>query len=291
MINKSNIKWNHLFPSLEKEKYVVKENRLENVQAHDHTFLELSYILEGNVKHTRDGKTAILSKGDYLIVDFGSIHSFEVKKGESFVNLDCMFLPELLDPVLIKTESLKNLFEHYLLHFNMKALSQNPAAMVFHDDDGKVLSVLRQIQEESEKRQPGYTEMIRCCLVRILLMSIRKIDDAAVAATQNDITSYLSAYVAAHYMEEISLGKLAQKLNYTMPYGSKKFKADMGVSFVEYLQNYRVMQACRLLMSSKKTVADIADSVGYRDVKFFVSVFKRNTGFSPATFRRNNKKQ
>ena len=260
---------------------------MNNVGIHDHTFLELTYILEGSAKHIRDGKVAVLNARDYFLVDFGSVHSYEVEEGESFLNMDCLFLPELLDPVLINAESLKNLFEHYLLHFNMKAMSQNPAAMIFHDDDGKVLSLLRQMQEESDRHQPGYTEMIRCCLVQILLMTLRKLENAEIAAMGQDITSYLTSYVVRHYMEDVSLGKLAEKLNYTMPYVSKKFKSEMGVSFVEYLQNYRIMQSCRLLMSTKKTIADIADAVGYRDLKFFVSLFKRNMGVSPATFRRN----
>jgi two-component system response regulator YesN len=81
---------------------------------------------------------------------------------------------------------------------------------------------------------------------------------------------------------------LAARLNYSLPYVSKRFKEDTGVSFVHYLQNYRVMQGCRLLTSSRRTLAEITEMVGYRDVKFFSALVKRMTGLSPADFRRQH---
>ena len=289
LIKRSGIDWERILPGLKKEKFLIKKHQLDNVELHDHAFLELTYILEGKVKHTRDGQETELKPGDYLIVDFGSMHSYEVTEGKFFKNLDCLFLPELLDPTLKNSANLRELFEHYLLHFNMRALTQNPAGMIFHDGDGRVLNILRQMEKESENKQPGYTEMIRCCLVQILLLTVRNLEDAAVASTGQDISSFLSAYVAEHYMEQISLSTLAEKLNYSMPYISRRFKADVGISFVEYLQNYRIMQSCRLLSTSRRNVADVAERVGYKDVKFFVMLFKRITGISPAAFRRASK--
>ena len=102
--------WNKIVHDLSKDGVLLEKHTLKNVELHDHAFLELTYILEGNVKHTRDGQVNILKPGDYLIVDFGSKHSYEVAEGESFVNLDCIFLPELIDPSLKKTASLRNLF-------------------------------------------------------------------------------------------------------------------------------------------------------------------------------------
>lgn len=280
--------WTKILPKIEKDKFYIKTHRLYESALHDHAFLEFAYILSGNVKHTRDGQTNILSAGDYFIMDFGSLHSYESADGEYFENLDCLFLPELLDPILKGTYSLRTLFEHYLLHFNMHALSQNPARMIFHDDDGRILSILKQMQKESDERQAGYTEMIRCCLIQILLITVRKIEDCSVACTEQDISSYIVAYVAEHYMQPITLGEIANKLNYSLAYVSKKFKEDMGISFVKFLQNYRVTQGCRLLLSTKRTISDISEAVGYSDVKFFVTLVKKITGESPSSFRKTH---
>lgn len=284
---KNPLNWERFLPILQKEKfYIMTHSNYKEVPLHDHSFLELSYILKGSIEHTLDGQVTTLSAGDYLIVDYGSRHSYKSLDGNPIENIDCLFLPDLLDPVLKGTKSLRMLLEHYLLHFNMQAMVQNPARMVFHDHNGQIRKLLTLIDEESKRREAGYKALIRCYLIEILLLTMRRLDDARVAATGQDIGNLIVAYVSEHYMEPLTLQDLASRLNYSLPYISKRFKNDVGVSFVNYLQNYRVMQGCRLLSSTNKTVSEIAEMVGYHDVKFFSEIVKRFTGLSPADFRR-----
>ncbi|MBQ9805327.1 MAG: helix-turn-helix domain-containing protein [Clostridia bacterium] len=281
--------WNKIRERLEQEKFLTIPHRNQKaVSLHDHFFLELTYIQSGSAQHTLDGQTATLHPGDYLIVDYGSRHSYQ-GVGNGYDNLDCLFLPELLDPILKGTKSLRVILEHYLLHFNMQALVQNPAHMVFHDSDGRILELLTRIREEEQAKGAGYTELVRCYLIEILLLTMRRLDDVQAAAAGQDISQFLVAYVAEHYMEPLTLGDLAARLNYSLPYVSKKFKEDVGVSFVNYLQNYRVMQGCRLLSSSRYSLGEITEMVGYRDSKFFSTLIKRMTGLSPADFRRRHR--
>ncbi len=287
MAKRTNKMWLSLLPELNRTKLLLMEHRhVFSVEMHCHEFLELTYIQRGTVEHTLDGQTVTLREGDYFIVDYGSRHKYRNTDGHGFDNLDCLFLPELLDPVLKGTKSLRTLLEHYLLHFNMQALVQNPAHMVFHDTDGSILSLLEKMQKELREQSAGYTEFLRCYLVEILLHTMRRLEDSGAAATGQDVSRFLTEYVRLHFMETINLQDLAKRLNYSLPYISKKFKDDMGISFVAYLQNYRVMEGCRLLSSSNRTLEEIARMVGYRDVKFFASLVKRHTGLSPRDFRR-----
>lgn len=281
-------RWGKINAHLAQEKFLtVLHKKQKAIPLHDHSFLELTYILDGSAEHTLDGKTVSLHRGDYLIVDYGSAHSYVSHAG--YDNLDCLFLPELLDPILTGTKSLRAVLEHYLLHFNMQVLVQNPAHMVFHDSDGRILELLSRIRREEKEKGAGYTELVRCYLIEILLLTMRRLDDIQTAAAGQDISQFLVAYVAEHYMEPLTLGDLAVRLNYSLPYVSKKFKEDVGVSFVNYLQNYRVMQGCRLLSSSRYSLGEITEMVGYRDSKFFSTLIKRMTGLSPADFRRKHR--
>ena len=93
--------WIRVLPKLKQDKFYMELHRRQKaVEMHDHAFLELTYILEGEVEHTLDGQTSRLCRGDYLIVDYGSRHAYSAVGAEGFDNLDCLFLPELLDPVL-----------------------------------------------------------------------------------------------------------------------------------------------------------------------------------------------
>ena len=286
MLEEKSVKKLRVSEELSRQKYHLwRHERVQEVEMHDHAFLELTYILKGEAQHTLDGQTATLREGDYLIVDYGSRHSYKALTPAGFDNLDCLFLPELLDMVLKGTKSLRALLEHYLLHFEFKMLGQNPAHMVFHDDTGRILQLLRQMEAENEGHAAGYVEMIRCYLIEILLLTVRQLNEADPTSGQS-VSAFLTAYIAEHYMEEISLAALAQRLHYSLPYVSKKFREETGISFVAYLQNYRVMQGCRLLASTRMSLAEIAEAVGYRDVKFFAALVKRFTGLTPAKFRR-----
>lgn len=281
------INWDEIRDLVSKEKVIlVHHDKLKMVPMHDHSFLELTYIIEGEAEHILDGHMSVVKPGDYFIVDYGSRHSYKSLGSEGFLNLDLLFLPEILDPILKGTKSLRTLLEHYLLHFNINALVQNPARMVFHDDTGQIKKLMDLINDEAESRRPGYTELIRCYLIEILLLTVRHLDDAEAASSGQDISAFITAYVAEHYMEELTLMDIAERMNYSLPYISKRFKDDMGTTFVKYLQNYRVMQGCRLLTSSRKSLGEITELVGYKDVKFFSALVKKMTGLSPADFRR-----
>ena len=285
---KSNHRWEKILPELRKNKFLFQKNKIRKLDMHDHAFLELTYVLKGNVKHNLDGQVSILKPGDFFFVDYGSMHSYETLDGSFFENFDCLFLPELLDPTLKGASGIRNLFEHCLLQFDMHLLPQNPSRTIFHDDEGAILSILEQMQKESENRCPGYIEMMRCCLTQILILTVRKMENASLALVGKDSSSFVTTYISEHYMEPITLSDIAQMQKYSLSYLSKKFKEDMGVSFVKYLQNYRILQACRLLLSTRRTVDDIANAVGYGDVKFFVRLFKRNIRMTPNAFRHNN---
>jgi AraC-like DNA-binding protein len=66
----------------------------------------------------------------------------------------------------------------------------------------------------------------------------------------------------------------------------RRFKEATGLAPLEYLQRLRVQAARRLLEERHTTVQEVSTAVGYADVAFFRSVFKRYTGLSPGAYRR-----
>lgn len=280
-------RWAYLLPRLQKEGLVVLHHpSMKNIPPHSHLFFELTYITQGSVEHTVDGKTATLRAGDYFLVDYGSIHGYRAPSGSHFANLDCVFLPEFLDPSLKGKESLKELFRHDSLNFHLELFAQNPAQMIFHDEDGSILSLLQKMKRESRAREPAHAQLIRCYLVELLLLTLRRMDSAEEAVGNTAFSSFLTAYAAKHYTCPLSLSDLAAKMNYSLPYVSKRFKEETGLSFVQYVQGQRIRAACRLLLTTKKSVGEIAEQVGYRDVKFFTEKFKSHTGLSPLQYRK-----
>ena len=58
------------------------------------------------------------------------------------------------------------------------------------------------------------------------------------------------------------------------------------MTFTDYLQKLRIEKSCELLAGSDMRIAEIAQAVGYEDIKFFNRLFKRTLGMPPREYRR-----
>ena len=65
----------------------------------------------------------------------------------------------------------------------------------------------------------------------------------------------------------------------------KFFKGHMGISFIEYLNDYRLTMAERMLRFSDASILGIAESCGFENLSYFNRIFKRKYGQSPGKWR------
>ena len=59
-----------------------------------------------------------------------------------------------------------------------------------------------------------------------------------------------------------------------------------GLSFVTYINHYRIERAQALLTKTDQSIADISQQVGYCDQSYFGVIFRRTVGMTPVTYRR-----
>ena len=263
-------------------KIVVKNVQETGVDSHSHDYFELVYVLEGSAVQNIDGREMSVAAGDYYIIDYGSSHSY--KKCNNFRIINCLFKPEFLDKALTGCIEFGKLITNYLIHFDYRWLSKLPAGNVFRDSTGEIKHLFESIEREYNGGDGGYIEMMRCHLIEILVMSLRSIY-VLPDARRHPATEKLVEYVDDHYSEHINLGSLCEKMNFSLPYISMRFRGDMGISFQKYLQKVRIEQSCRLLAQTEQKITQIANSVGYGDIKFFGKLFKNEMHMSPREYR------
>lgn len=100
-----------------------------------------------------------------------------------------------------------------------------------------------------------------------------------------NVIDQVKQYVAEHLEEELSVSFLADKFHLSVAYFSKLFKKTEGVGCNYYIVCQRMQRACQMLTGTTLRLNDIADRVGYRDVKYFSAAFKKYTGMSPREYR------
>jgi two-component system response regulator YesN len=93
-------------------------------------------------------------------------------------------------------------------------------------------------------------------------------------------------YISEHYSEKIILEDIAAIVDLNPVYFSVLFKKETGMNFSTYLVHIRMEIAKEMIRSSNKTIAAIADEVGYKDVRHFSQTFTKTVGVKPALYRK-----
>ena len=100
----------------------------------------------------------------------------------------------------------------------------------------------------------------------------------------NPIHSALE-YIHCHYQDPITLQDVAEQVYLSGSHFSRLFKAEMRVTFVEYLTKYRVEQAKKLLKMTALPVEVIANNAGFTNAGYFATTFKRLEHVTPTEYR------
>ena len=253
---------------------------------HTHSFLELAYVLKGSALHSWNQTSTVIHEGDYFVIDYASQHSYKAIT-DDFALINCLFMPELIDPALKNCHSLQTVISSYQIHFKDVFFTANPSANTFRDDTGKIKALLLAMLEEFQNKSPGYLQIVRSKIIELLVVTMRKIYQDHHSDQKDSDMDQIIKYISTEYSSDISLKDICQTFNYSFSYMSMKFKKTLGMTYTEYLQKTRVEQSMRLLVSSNKSVGEIAQAVGYRDIKAFYTVFARFANTTPAKFRKN----
>lgn len=98
-------------------------------------------------------------------------------------------------------------------------------------------------------------------------------------------------YVRKHYMDPISLTEVAEMTHLSPNYFSTLFRKRTSLRFMEYVLQVRLEKASEMLANTEMYVYEIANACGYEDVRYFVRVYQKAYGISPANFRRCFRKE
>ena len=96
----------------------------------------------------------------------------------------------------------------------------------------------------------------------------------------------IKKYIEENYMEEISLGQLAELVDMNASYLSSVFKKETGMTYSEYLILCRVKQASRLLVETNLSIGESAHQSGYQDARYFSKQFSKQVGLKPSEYRK-----
>lgn len=93
------------------------------------------------------------------------------------------------------------------------------------------------------------------------------------------------AWIEQHYADPLLRDELAKAHGMSARNFSRRFKKATGDTPLHYQQRLRIAAACKLLEHEYSSIEETSLKVGYEDVNFFRTVFKRHMGIAPASYK------
>ena len=100
----------------------------------------------------------------------------------------------------------------------------------------------------------------------------------------NDYIQEVLKATKERYAEKISIETFSEQLGVSGSYLSRKFKEATGLTYLDFLNKYRVQKAIKLLETGTYKVYEVSEMTGFSDYKYFSTVFKKYTDRSPSDF-------
>ena len=118
------------------------------------------------------------------------------------------------------------------------------------------------------------------------LLSQTKLMESDVVGHSLTLLDHILLFVDNNYHNDCNLSTVSEHLKYDYTYLSKLFKEKTGMSYNQYLNQYRINKASYLLINKDLDMEDIAYQVGYNSIRTFNWEFRKIKGTTPAAFRR-----
>jgi two-component system response regulator YesN len=97
----------------------------------------------------------------------------------------------------------------------------------------------------------------------------------------------LRQYVGQNYSEHIPLGKAARVAALERSYFSSYFRDTVGIRFSDWLRQFRVKKAMELMKANDFSITEVADEVGFGDLRTFERAFKKHMMTTPREFKKS----
>ncbi len=247
-----------------------------------HNFCELLYVDNGSLCVYADNYSGILSNNQLIIHKAGELHSLKCNENINphiiIIGFECdapqldvfSHAPATLQPV------------HRKMLAGVMTEGMNLFAPPYN-----IPNTLEMVKRPDSPF--GTEQLLKSGLETFLITLIR--DQALLHADQTEEVSCDSTlsdicnYIAEHYTEKILLDNICFLFGINKTTLCQSFKQEYGITILNYIDQLKIKEAKRLLRTTRLSVLDISEKLGFNSVHYFCRYFKKHTGHSPKHYQ------
>lgn len=247
---------------------------------HWHEAVEFCYILSGSVKVSTAGQTQVFRKGEGLFLNSNVLMA--MTEGN-----DCVLDSHLFHPVFLSGH-FKSVFETKYL--NPVIQNRNLDMLPLRGEtpiQNQLLQKLRQLSRLQEQQDVELqTRNLVSEIWLLLLEELKHTEIRSVPAKNQDRILTMLAFLQENYAQKLTLQDIAEAGAVSTRECLRCFRSSIHQSPMEYLMEYRIQAAARLLESTELSVTEISMRTGWGSGSYFTKTFREFRGKTPNAYRK-----
>ena len=249
--------------------------RMRFQEMHWHDDIQVTYVLEGELKIISLNHTLIIHQGEAVFINKSILHQFseiDSTHYRSYIFPDIFIRFYDNSPMYKQVEEMKDIGICPIHHQEVIHIIQELDQAVYH------------------KQMPNQEYYISMKLVEFMYAfftyEVPQIQRQNIVGEYHLSLQKCLAFIHKHYSEDISLDDIAEYGNISAGYCGRLFLQVLEISPYEYLINYRIKKSLDELSLSDKTISQIALDVGFNDVSHYIQSFKKRMGTTPKQYQK-----
>mgnify|MGYP003361907197 CR=1 FL=1 len=256
-----------------------QHTRYSVVPLHVHDYIEINYVVKGQVTELIEGTEYILKSGDMAFINTNTVHTLlETTEKDIIIN------------ILIKKEYFTSNSLNYipkdgeLSKFISQCLSNenNQSSFLILKKALTLKPLLLNILGEQLKHHPGYRRVMELYL-QVFFIRITREHDYALYGKQN-LSDSIIPYIETNF-RNITLKSAAEHFSFHPNYFSKLVHEQTGKTFKELVQDKQFESATNYLINTNWSISQIINEIGISNHSFFYRRFSNIYGMSPSKYR------
>ena len=252
------------------------------VPAHWHKDVELIVIKKGTGTIAVDMEPKTVHAGDIILVRPGQIHSIAQHGEDKMEYENILFQTDLLYSQSTDLRTLEYFEPYFELEYDLPWYISDSFSC-----HKKLKECIDQIDTLCCKRPRYYELSVKGYLFQFfyLLFSGQETPIFSSSRKSLDKVKQMISYIENHYMEPITVQSAADHMGFSTSHFMKFFKQNMHTTFTNYLNDYRLTNAGRLLLTTDDNILLISEKTGFNNLSYFNRLFKQQFHMTPREYR------
>ncbi|MBP9597437.1 MAG: helix-turn-helix domain-containing protein [Fusobacteriaceae bacterium] len=266
---------------------IRKHTRFIDFPEHKHNYIEMAYILQGEMIQKIKGKEIRLKKGEIIFLNQHITHEIKASSKEDII-INFIIKPEFFEYILNLIDK-ENIISKFLFSTIYGGSRKGEYICFYVGNIKNVQNIIEQVINEIINMSTLGKSKIKF-LVGLLLIELLNNPQSIVSYSEENydikLMMEILKYIDESY-EEANLTKLCETLHQQDYKICKLIKKNTGLTFKELVQEKRIEKAIELLKSTDYAIEDIIRRVGYENDSYFYRIFKKKFGLSPKEYKKN----